>query len=471
MIAAGWPDGLPLSVWGLERDRDGVLMQNGCSLDEIASRFGSPVHVVDVPRLEQHAKRFTVFPVTASAPCDVYYSYKTNPVPGVLQLLHSLGIGAEVTSPYELWLARRLNVPASSIIYNEPAKTEASMREALAHDVGLINLNAWQEIAPLAALARRLKRKPRVGIRVAVPEGISGQFGERIDTGAALRAFTMAIQYLELDVVALHAHLNGELATYGQLASFVDHLLAFVDQLHAKLGLQIEVLDLGGNLHCPTIAHRSPLATRLALATGVDVPLQPKPLALTVDTYVRAVAQRVDAHFKGSGRRRPRVVLEPGRAVTASTQLLLCRVLQVREPDASGISTAVLDAGLNIIEAARHERHQIFPVRQRPGTERRRYRLMGPTCTLGDLVSPGVELDTLEVGDTLAVMDVGAYCVPYSTCFSFPRPAVVAVRNGIAGVLRRHESFEDLVALDQLSEDAPAQREKTREAAAAKAAP
>jgi diaminopimelate decarboxylase len=264
-------------------------------------------------------------------------------------------------------------------------------------------------------------------------------------------------------VVAVHAHLNGELTTYGQLSSFIDQLLKFVDQLHASLGLQIEVLDLGGNLHCPTIAPRSALAARLALATGVDVPLQPKPMALTVDTYVRAVAQRVDAHFKGSGRRRPRVVLEPGRALTASTQLLLTRVLQVRDPDTSGLSTAVLDAGLNVIEAARHERHQIFPVRQRPGTERRRYRLMGPTCTLGDLVSPGVELDTLEVGDTLAVMDVGAYCVPYSTCFSFPRPAVVAVRNGIAGMLRRHESFEDLVALDQVSDESAEKRERSRE--------
>jgi diaminopimelate decarboxylase len=285
---------------------------------------------------------------------------------------------------------------------------------------------------------------------VAVPQATSGQFGERIDTGAALRAFSVALQHPELDVVAVQAHLNGELKTVGELHEFLDAVLGFLDALYASLALEIEILDIGGNLACPTVVQRGPVFQRLAVATGIDVPLEPVPDALTLDSYVREVTHRVDAHFAPLHRRRPRVLLEPGRAMTATTQLLLGRVPQVREPDAQGVATAVLDLGLNVAEALRNERHQIYAVRERQGGSRQRYRLYGPTCNLGDLICPGVELETLAVGDCLAVMDSGAYCVPYSTCFSFPRPAVVSVRDSVATVLRRGETFEDLVSLDAM---------------------
>jgi diaminopimelate decarboxylase len=456
--AIALPNGLPLSNWSLTRDGEGHLALRGAALEGLMDRFGSPLHVVDALQLEDNAARFLLKPEGASAPCEVFYSYKTNPVPGVLQMLHAQGIGAEATSPYELWLAMRLGVEPESIIYNEPAKSEASMREAIALGAGLVNLNARQEIAPFAAMARQLERRPRVGIRVAVPQSISGQFGERIDDGSALRAFALALQQSDLDVVALHAHLNGELTTRAQLEAFLDAVLAFADTLHARLGLDLEIIDLGGNLCCPTITHRGARGRRFALATGVDVSLYGGNGALTIDEYVREVCLRVDAHFAAAKRPRPRVFLEPGRAMTASSQLLLCRVSQLRDTDASGITTAVLDAGLNVAEALRAERHQVFVLRERAERARSLYRLAGPTCTLGDLMVPGCELDGLALGDALAIMDCGAYCVPYSTCFSFPRPGVVAVRSGAAMVLRRAETFDDLIALDgaQASACAPA---------------
>jgi diaminopimelate decarboxylase len=441
------PSGIPMSAWGLTRGSDGRLVLGGCALEELLARFGSPLHVVDVERLEANARRFTAHPTGASRPCDVFYSYKTNPVPGVLKLLHQRGVGAEATSPYELWLAMRLGVEPEHIIYNEPAKGEASMREVIGAGVGLTNLNAVQEIAPFAAMARQLKRRPRVGLRVCLPGATGGQFGERVDDGSALRAFAVALRHPELEVIAVHAHLNSEISGAGQLRTFLQRLFAFADTLYTHLKLEVQVLDLGGNLSCPTISHRGPLARRFALATGVDVSLEQFE-ALGIDAYVREISVEADAHFAKAGRRRPRIYVEPGRAMTASTQVLLSRVAQVRGEDASGITTAVLDAGINIAEALRNERHQIFALRERAERPRRLYRLTGPTCTLGDVMAPGCELGALEAGDALAFMDAGAYCVPFSTSFSFPRPAVVAAHAGQVHLLRRAETFEDIVSLD-----------------------
>ena len=81
-------------------------------------------------------------PHQAGAGADIFYSYKTNPVPAVLRRLHDRGIGAEVISPFELWLAIELGLPGDRIIYNGPAKSADSIRQAIDHDVHLVNANS-----------------------------------------------------------------------------------------------------------------------------------------------------------------------------------------------------------------------------------------------------------------------------------------------------------------------------------------
>lgn len=440
---------LPLSTWALGRDEAGALQLRGVALAPLLERHGSPVHVVDAQRLEENARDFFGVPRPDLAPVEVFSSYKTNPVPGVLARLHALGVGAEVVSPYELWLAFRLGVPADRIIYNGPAKSPQSLEQALRAGVGLINVNSRRELATVAQLARRLGVKARVGVRVAVPGAQSGQFGERIDDGAALRTFEEARRTDGLHVVALHAHLNGEIASVAGLDLLLDGVLHFADELEAKLGLRLEILDLGGNLACATVSHRRALEAKLASALGRE---EDGPLLggrLSISDYVAHVGRRVHAHFTLRGAPVPRVFLEPGRAMTMNAQHLLTQVVHVRDPDAEGRGWAVLDAGVNVAEPLRSEHHELVPLQKAPGARTRTYRLSGPSCSLGDQLAAAVELPELEVGDALAVLDTGAYFVAYSTCFSFPRPGIVLLDHGREEVLRRGETFEDLVALDQ----------------------
>jgi diaminopimelate decarboxylase len=438
---------LPLSTWRLDRNAAGGLVLRDHLLAPLLDTFGSPLHVVDGVALEDNATRFMQSRDGGRA-CEVYYSYKTNPVPGVLSRLHALGLGAEVTSPYELWLARKLGVAPASIVYNSPASALGSMSDAIAMGVGLVNLNAAADIAPVAALARSLGKRLRVGLRVAVPGFVAGQFGERIDDGSALRAYAEAMEHPSLEVVGVHAHTNGELSTQAQLDGFLDSVLRFTDTLHEELKFPLEILDLGGNLTCPTVSRRQWLVTRLELALARKASIRSPATALSIDRYVTRVSDTVSRHFVTRQRPAPRIFLEPGRALTANTQMLLCRVAQVRQADDSGIVSAILDAGINVAEALRTEHHQLFRLSETPGMPRRTHRLSGPSCAVGDLLYPVCDLPQLAVGDGLAIMDSGAYFVPYSTCFSFPRPAVVMLDGPEVRLLRRGETFDDLVSLD-----------------------
>jgi diaminopimelate decarboxylase len=169
---------------------------------------------------------------------------------------------------------------------------------------------------------------------------------------------------------------------------------------------------------------------------------------LSIDGYVEHVVARVEAHFAARGRPAPRIVLEPGRALLGDAQMLLCRVMALRDPDETGLRWAVLDAGLHVAEPVGSEFHQLFPLAPRNGAPRRLYRLSGPSCMLSDQLYPAWRLPELSVGDGLAIMDSGAYFVPFSSCFSHPRPAVVALSSSHEEVLRRAEKFDDLIALD-----------------------
>lgn len=132
--------------------------------------------------------------------------------------------------------------------------------------------------------------------------------------------------------------------------------------------------------------------------------------------------------------------------MTGDTQLLLARVHALKAGEDR--TWAVLDAGINHAECVRNEYHQLFHV-DRPDAEASRlYTVVGPICTPGDTLYHAKRLPELAVGDTLAIMDAGAYFVPFATSFSYPQPAIVALDGGKEQLLRRAETFDDLVTFD-----------------------
>jgi diaminopimelate decarboxylase len=398
------------------------LRLEGLALHDLLGRFGSPLHVVHAAALDRNVQAF-------QGAGDIFYSYKTNPVPGVLRRLHARGVGAEVISPYELWLAERLGVPGSRTVFNGPAKSGEAVARAVARGV-LINLNHREEIDAVARVAESVGRTARVGVRVVTRRGWSGQLGLRIDGGEALAAFEAALAKPRLRVAALHAHFGPPLRSRSALCGFVDELLRFCDVLHARLGVSPELLDFGGGLALPSVTENGAMRSKLS-----------------VREYVRTIASRVARHFRRARREHPRIALEPGRALTGSAQLLLTRVVSSRDVP-GGRSYLMLDAGTNLAGAMRFESHRVLPVSRAGAAPSHRYALVGPLCSPSDVLAEGVRLPRLAPGDSLAILDAGAYFVPYQTNFSFPRPAIVIVERGRARLLRRAERFADLVAFD-----------------------
>lgn len=417
----------------------GGLRWSGQNLAGLAARFGTPLHVLNAQRLDAN--------FAALGGLEVFCSYKTQPVPALLARLHALGAGAEVISELELDLALRLGVPPHRIIYNGPAKSDTSLRTAIREGILLLNLNHHEELPRVIAIARELNRKVRLGVRVNVPSGWSEQFGTSIAGGAALALFEAALAAPEVQVVGLHSHRGVLFSTVGELDSFIDEVLAFADALHARFGFSPEILDLGGSLAIRSVRMMSSRDTRLAQTFRVEIGAPDLQQRLSIQQYASRVQHKVAEHFRRAGRTLPRTVVEIGRALTADAQLLLASVITTRGH--VGQPFAVLDTGINIAGILRAARHQIFPLNRYGEPQTTTYRLAGPICQPGDVIEYAIAMPRLHDGDTLAIMDSGAYLEPDSTVFSFPRPATVMIDGDAVQVIRRRETLEDIIARDR----------------------
>src|SRR5215471_7715292 len=206
--ALGQVRGLSPEAWGAGVSANGHLLIGGCDVVELAREFGTPLYVVDERKLRGDYQRFIdgfrkFYPKT-----EVGYSYKTNPLPEAIRVLHDCGALAEAISHFELWLALRLGVAPANIIFNGPAKTPAAVELAVQRRIKLINIDSLHEIETVAAAAARLGVRQPVGIRVVTSVGWQAQFGLRLRTGEARRAFERMLQLPQLVPVGLHVHLG-----------------------------------------------------------------------------------------------------------------------------------------------------------------------------------------------------------------------------------------------------------------------
>ncbi len=436
---------LPWSYWGYAAHARGLSL-HGVSLGDVMMQHGSPLHVLNVPHLLANFDAFAHGDGVLHP--TVCCSVKTYPVPGMLAILFANGAQAEVISEHELWLVRELGVPASQIIYNGPAKSDASIAWAVAHGIKAIHLNHREEMQRVGAIAARLGRRVRVGFRVT--SGAMGQFGLPLwddDTVAVVRE-AMAHEWLE--PVSLHCHRGSYMRTEAELASHVDPMLDFARHLRDATGWECRMLDVGGSLAVRSVAPLVGRARRLARTFGVPASAPDPDATLSPAEYSAWVCRRVRECCDRSGMSVPEIVMEPGRALSADAQALLSTVLELRQGDP--FSYAVTDVGTAVAPGASDEYHQIGIAHQ--AAELRRgaqvYRIVGPICHLGDVASLAWSLPALSRGDRLVMMDSGAYFISDGSSFSFGQPGVVAVHaDGRVQLLRRTESSDDMVQRDE----------------------
>ena len=441
---------LPFELWDASSGQEGQMKIQGFDCISLVERYDTPLHVISNTKLEKNYLHFDNSFRKWYPRIEIYYSYKTNPIPGVIKAIHELGAGAEVVSPYELQLALTLGVSPDRIIYNGPGKSLEGLSIAVSNNIKLINIDGQGEIETIDRLARQYGHKQKVGLRVIGSAGWKSKFGFTIDNGDAFRAYQRINELQNIIPCGLHFHLGTNIADINVYLRAIKDAIDLSIHLKKVLGINLKYFDIGGGFNIPTVRSFSRI-DKLLGGNYLFKKMRVRNSHLLVD-YGQAITELFGKYYPPNVEESPIIILEPGRAITSSAQSLLLKVLDVKPPK-NGLSDVILDGGNNFAVPLNFEEHEVFSASNIKMPPDKYYRLYGPLCTPGDVLFQIKRLPLLEPGDILAIMDAGAYfsSMQSNFCF-FPKPSAVLLKDLGHELIRKREALEDLIAQDFLGQ-------------------
>lgn len=405
---------------------DGELAIDGARASALADEFGTPLLVYSEPTLRRSAQAYR----RAAPDALVAYSLKAFPNLALLRLFAGEGLGADVSTLGELTFALRAGIPGRSIVLHGNNKSAEELQAAAENDVGLVVLDALDEI-DLAARAgiRRVLVRATPGIDAETHDAIKtahhgSKFG--LPPDQALDAIERA-RTEGLEVAGLHVHIGSQLLDLGAERMTIDWLASFAAECRADLGWTPEIVDLGGGLGIQYVEN------------------EPAP---AVEDFVGALLQRMERAWKLHSLPSPKLILEPGRSLVGRAGFTLYRVGAVKRASDATVYAAV-DGGMSDnprphLYGARYVALLANRAGEAPTAS---YSIAGKHCESGDVLIERVELPEPRRGDLLAVPGTGAYTLGMASNYNaVPRPAAVLVLDGRARLIRRRETIDDLLA-------------------------
>jgi diaminopimelate decarboxylase len=403
--------------------REKRLFCEEVSLEEIAQQAGTPCYVYSSRTvLERYAAYDQAF---GAVPHTVCYAVKANSNLALLKLLAEAGSGFDIVSGGELYRVLKAGGDPRKVVFSGVGKTSDEIDFALAQGIFSFNCESEPELELIDSIAARRGGRARAAMRVN-PD-VDASTHPYISTGLREHKFGIDISEVEgvyqrassLKNIALESvscHIGSQLLDTRPLLEALRKMLALVDRLRVR-GLPISHIDLGG---------------------GLGVPYRHGDERPDIDAFV----QELRAELAGRGLH---ATVEPGRSIVGEAGVLLTRVL-FRKRNGNK-EFVIVDAAMNdlIRPALYQSHHEIVPVTLDNG-ELIRADVVGPVCETGDFLARDREMPDLRSGDLLAICTAGAYGFAQASNYnSRPRPAEVLVGGSGWRIVRRRESYDDLI--------------------------
>ena len=394
------------------------------ALTQLASRFGTPLYVYSANAIGDQVAAFRS--AFRGVDHEISYSVKANSAVSILRFLAKLGCGFDVVSGGELQRVLYASRNAArKVVFSGVGKTLPEIEAALKANILLFNVESAAELDALAACAARLKRKAKVALRVNpdvpanthpyISTGLQKhKFGVPIGDARELYNRAAACKYLQ--VAGVSVHIGSQITDVAPFSVAMEKVAELVLQLR-KDGHEIKYVDAGGGL-------------------GINYE------GVSDETSIGRYASALSTPLRNL---KLKLLIEPGRSIVGPAGVLLTRVLY-RKTNV-GKKFVIVDAAMNdLIRPSLYQaEHQIVPVAARD-VQAETVDIVGPICESGDFFARGRELPHVEQGELLAILDTGAYGMALASNYNTrPRAAEVLVSGKTVKLIRRRETFRDLV--------------------------
>jgi diaminopimelate decarboxylase len=431
-----------LSLFPLTKEVDsrGHLYIGGCDSIELAKKFGTPLYVFDEVTLRSKCQEFQTEFTKRYSNTLIIYASKAFLNRALAIILKEEGLGLDVVSGGELNAAQSVNFPREKIYFHGNNKTANELKLALDWGIGRIVVDNFDELKLLNSLACEAGVRQSILLRLTpgvdphthrhTTTGIlDSKFGFPIATGQAETAVAKAMSAPNLDLVGLHFHLGSPIPDISSYQIAISLVLNFAKEMRAKYDFHLAELSPGGGFAAKyTVSSQTPSIADYAEA---------------ITAKVKSLAHELDLTY-------PKLIIEPGRAIVAQAGVALYTVGSIKE--IPGVRKYIcVDGGMgdNIRPALYEARYEVLVANKVSNDESTNVTIAGKYCESSDILARDVSLAPVSVGDIIAIPVSGAYSIPMSSNYNMvPRPAIVMVKDGKARLIRKRESYKDLIKLD-----------------------
>jgi diaminopimelate decarboxylase len=437
--------------------RNGELFCQNRHLSRLADEFGTPLYVLSSKAVKKSVKGFLAEFEAKNIPVKIHYSVKTNPVPGLLKIFKQEGLGVEVVFDHELELSSRLGFKDKDIVVNGPSKTQEFLDKLRDRRVKMMTIESLGELERVKASSDKFSESINVGLRVC--PGFShvkmkptlnssakdSPYGFLPDSPELWEALKVIGRSEKLRFVGFHMHLGSGIRDprpYKKAFLILEEIIKKASQM----GLKSQVLDIGGGFGVST----APLLTVSQMAKSTILKKNIELQSNKKSSLLRKIAEHLEQlldRLKYSGNPIQEVLVEPGRILSGSSQILILSVIEVIERS-TGQRFLICDGGaMSLSPLLLTEYHKITPLKLQY-KKLVNYTIYGNLPTSLDKLSSSLPLTPVHPGDRLVLYDAGAYFVPMNNNFAGPRPAIFLIDGNDSGLIRRRETFEDLYQRD-----------------------
>jgi len=391
----------------------------GLSLLSLSEEFGTPLYVYSGAKIrEQYQKLAKAF---NGIDVKIKYACKANSNVNILKLLKQEGSGLDTVSMNEVRLGLKAGFGPEEILYTPNGVSMEEMEEAVQMEVN-INID---NISILEQFGHKYQNSVPVCIRIN-PHVMAGG-NAHIQTGHIDSKFGISIHQIrhvirvvkanDMDIAGLHMHTGSDIVD----AEVFTHAAELL--FEAAMNFEnLRYIDLG---------------------SGFKVGYRKDDVTTDIDRLGEVLGKRFEEFCKTYGKKLE-LWFEPGKFLVSEAGIFLVKVNVVKQT----VSTvfAGVDSGQNhLIRPMMYEAyHHIANISNR-GETQRVYSVVGYICET-DTFGYDRKLTEVRTGDVLAIYNTGAYGFTMASNYnSRLRPAEVLVLDGKAHLIRRRETFDDLM--------------------------
>ena len=404
----------------------GSLFCEQVSLSDISDQFDTPAYIYSKRTLETNANAYVKsFTKPDSLAC---FAVKSLSNISILKLLNDMGCGFDIVSGGELYRVLSIGADPKKIIFSGVGKSKKEIEEGILEGILSFNVESASELYRIEKIAENLNKIAPVSIRFNpdIDSGghdyiTTGRKGDKfgissIDQIIELSKYIKSSNYL--NIVGLASHIGSQILELDSYRKSAKKTIELADSL-IELGISLEFLDLGGGLGVPYNDESPPSAENLVSC--------------------------LEKELQG---RKERLVLEPGRSISANAGILITKVEYIKD------DFIVVDAAMNdLIRPALYKaEHDICNVKENTGVPKL-WNVVGPICESSDFLAKNISIYADE-DDILAIKTAGAYGFVMSSNYNTrPRACEVLVDGDKSILIRKRESLDDLLEMEIIGDD------------------